>query len=321
MQLKRILVSLLVAMMILSTAVVAVSAEDTVTSATATLDIAVEASTADVEAGDVVEVNVVIKNNPGVRCVLFTLAWDADHVTPVTGADGKVVVATSDIYSFDDSVLDYNGVMINAEDIKFVSDIGNKENITATGTIATLSFKVNDDYKCSDGAIVIAVEGATALDANNEGYVANVTNLELVAHSYVDVAEVPATCTEPGTTAGKKCSVCETTVGVTEIPVAGHSYVDVAEVPATCTTAGKAAGQECSVCGETTGLGEIPALGHKEEPYKETGKKCSVCGEITVEPTVEKNNTVLIVIIIVAVVVVAAAAVIVYFFVIKKKKK
>ncbi|MBQ8338408.1 MAG: hypothetical protein IJY33_04620, partial [Oscillospiraceae bacterium] len=192
--------------------------------------------------------------------------------------------------------------------------------VTATGTVATLSFKVNDDYKCSDGNIVISIEGANALDAANEGYVANVTNLELVAHNYVDVAEVAATCTTAGSTAGKKCADCDVTVGVEEIPATGHSFTDVAEVPATCTTAGTAAGKKCANCDETEGLAEIPALGHKEEAYGEKGDgiKCAVCGEIIKEASVPANLTWLWIVI--AVVVVVAAAAVVYFFVIKKKK-
>ena len=320
MQLKRILVSLLVAIMVLSTAVV-VSAEDVLLSAPATLDIAVESdSTADVAAGDTVEVNVVIKNNPGVRCVLFTLKWTA-NVTPVTGADNKVAVTTSDIFSFEDSVLGNNGVMVGTDNIKFVSDMGNSENVTATGTIVTLSFKVNDNYKCTDGDIVISLEGATALDAANNGYAASVTNLELSAHNYTEVAEVAATCTAAGSTAGKKCADCGTVVGVEEIPATGHNFADVAEVPATCTTAGTAAGKKCADCDATEGLAQIPALGHTEEAYGENGDgiKCAVCGEIIKEATVPTANLTWLWIVIAVVVVVAAAAV-VYFVVIKKKK-
>ena len=46
----------------------------------------------------------------------------------------------------------------------------------------------------------------------------------------------------------------------------GHNYVDVAEVPATCTGKGKTAGKRCAYCGQTkpgtSGFDDIKALGH-----------------------------------------------------------
>ena len=73
MQLKRIFVSLLVAIMMLSLAVITAVAADT---ASATFDVTVEtSSTVDagvktlVSAGDTLEVKVVIKNNPGVAYI------------------------------------------------------------------------------------------------------------------------------------------------------------------------------------------------------------------------------------------------------------
>ncbi len=69
-----------------------------------------------------------------------------------------------------------------------------------------------------------------------------------------------------------------------------HTVVSVAEVPATCTSAGTTAGTMCSVCGETiTGMETIPMLEHdhdvttvtKKASPTERGtieKKCSKCG-------------------------------------------
>ena len=158
--------------------------------------------------------------------------------------------------------------------------------------------------------------------------------IDATGHTSVEVSEKPATCTEAGHKAGKKCSVCgETLSGMEEIPATGHQWdegkvtteptckdkgvktftctvcnetkteaidatghtpVDVAEQPATCTEAGHKAGKKCSVCGETlSGMEEIPAKGHTEvidpaveptctTPGKTEGKHCSVCNAVIV---------------------------------------
>jgi lactocepin len=112
-------------------------------------------------------------------------------------------------------------------------------------------------------------------------------------HTPEDVAEVPATCTEAGTTAGKKCSVCGAILeGIETILPTGHTVVTDEAVAPTCTEDGKTAGAHCSVCNEILVAQEIvKATGHKAEvlPAVEAtctetglteGSRCSVCGEI-----------------------------------------
>ena len=119
--------------------------------------------------------------------------------------------------------------------------------------------------------------------------------IDATGHTPVDVAEQPATCTEPGHTAGTKCSVCGATLsGMEEIPAKGHAEVIDPAVEPTCTTPGKTEGKHCSVCNEVIVAQEvIPAKGHTEvidpaveptctEPGKTEGKHCSVCHEILV---------------------------------------
>ena len=159
--------------------------------------------------------------------------------------------------------------------------------------------------------------------------------IDATGHTSVEVPEKPATCTEAGHKAGKKCSVCgETLSGMEEIPATGHQWdegkvttaptcenagvktytctvcnetkteaidatghtsVEVPEKPATCTEAGHKAGKKCSVCGETlSGMEEIPATGHQWDEGKVTtaptcenaGVKtytCTVCNETKTE--------------------------------------
>ena len=128
--------------------------------------------------------------------------------------------------------------------------------------------------------------------------VCNETKTEAIAatgHTSVEVSEKPATCTEPGRTAGTKCSVCgETLSGMEEIPAKGHTEVIDPAVEPTCTEPGKTEGKHCSVCNAVIVAQEvIPAKGHTEvidpaveptctEPGKTEGKHCSVCNEILV---------------------------------------
>ena len=111
--------------------------------------------------------------------------------------------------------------------------------------------------------------------------VCNETKTEAIAatgHTPVDVAEQPATCTEAGHKAGKKCSVCgKTLTGMEEIPATGHTVVTDSAVDPTCTTPGKTEGKHCSVCNTViVAQEEVPAKGHS---WNE--------GEITTAPTCE----------------------------------
>ena len=94
-------------------------------------------------------------------------------------------------------------------------------------------------------------------------------------HTEVIDAAVEPTCTEPGKTAGKHCSVCnEVLVAQQEVPAKGHTEVEDAAVEPTCTESGKTAGKHCSVCNEVlVAQQEVPAKGHTYE-----NGVCTVCG-------------------------------------------
>ena len=110
--------------------------------------------------------------------------------------------------------------------------------------------------------------------------------LPALGHDYGEWKELKAaTCTEAGTeerTCKRDASHKETR----KIAALGHQEKEVAEIPATCTEPGRSAGTECAVCGEVlSGESELPALGHdygdwitvKEPTYTEEGTEEQVC--------------------------------------------
>ena len=122
----------------------------------------------------------------------------------------------------------------------------------------------------------------------------NFTNI-IENHTEVVDAAVAATCTEPGLTEGKHCSVCNAILLAQQtIPAKGHTEVVDAAVPATCTETGLTEGKHCSVCNEILVAQQtIPAKGHTEavdaavaatctETGLTEGKHCSVCNTILV---------------------------------------
>ena len=116
-------------------------------------------------------------------------------------------------------------------------------------------------------------------------------------HSYGEwKVTTAATCAKEGAKQRTctKCSHKETST----VPTIAHKEVKDAAVAATCTTPGKTEGKHCSVCKKVIVAQQtVKALGHKEVTINGTlptdtasglssGKKCSTCGNITVAQVV-----------------------------------
>ncbi len=135
---------------------------------------------------------------------------------------------------------------------------------------------------------------ATCTEAGEEKRICNrceeeeTREVAALGHTEEVMAAVSATCTEPGLTEGKKCSVCgEILVAQETVAALGHDYHEVegSAVAATCTTAGKHADQKCSRCDSVIEGEAIEALGHdwgewtvvKEATEDEEGLEVRIC--------------------------------------------
>ena len=106
--------------------------------------------------------------------------------------------------------------------------------------------------------------------------------IDPTAHTEVTIPAVEATCTTEGSTAGKKCSACDTVLEApTPVAKKAHTETAIAAKDPTCTAAGNTAGSKCSVCNTIlTATTVVPATGHTwvDDEDNEGAQKCSVCG-------------------------------------------
>lgn len=265
---------------------------------------AADAVTANVEAGsgyagDVIDVSFNLSGNPGVTFFELRLDYDSTVLEPVMAADGKSIKLTDNKLLGGDDILapQFKDGVLGA----FTGgDTLATSNVTTTGKLFTVSFKIKDD---------------AAIGHYNVSFNGNFWSADFAEYSVAPTASVEVLCKHASThvedvtaagcvTEGKQnivCDSCGAVVDTKTIPAAGHKWNEgTVTKEATCTEAGEKT-YTCDVCGETK-TEAIPATGHKgewvvvkEATETETGLKklvCTVCGETEEEiiPVITKET-------------------------------
>ena len=293
MRIKRILTTLLIALMMFSmVAVTSFAAGADAQSDDDSFGLGVEMSSdsalsegfvQNTEEGVTVDFTLKLVNNPGVTSISIDMVYDTDKLSPVA-ENGVINQEAFDSCQFAlsyarDGLIQLDIVGSCFEDCDFIT-FSFKVDASVHGKITSDDLKFTRvQVRGTDSMASHILEGPENADALKEFSVHHANP----ADSWVVTTD--PTCTENGVET-KTCSVC----GYTEtqdVPASGHNYEAVVTAP-TCTEDGFTT-HTCSVCGDSYVDTEVDALGHKWGDWKETKapttsakgestRTCEICG-------------------------------------------
>ena len=113
----------------------------------------IEVSSIEVNAGDVFDLPIELKSNPGVAAMSLNLTYDTDKLELISATDGQILGSSTFLSGKDVTAVPYT---LNWDDL---SD----ENNTGTGTLASLSFKAKDNAVGS-ADVAVAVNQSSTFD-------------------------------------------------------------------------------------------------------------------------------------------------------------
>lgn len=143
------------------------------------------------------------------------------------------------------------------------------EDCTSTGTLLEISFLVPEDAHAGDYTVSFHVYDEECYDSTFRIISVTMPIVTITVgcghENTREVAQQPASCTEPGYTAGIFCQECQTYLsGHEKIEATGHVEMTDEGTAPTCTQPGLSEGKRCSICHEILTAQEVvPALGHR----------------------------------------------------------
>lgn len=253
----------------------------------------------EVKQGDTLVSTVSFETNPGFAAFELHLEFDKDvlEITSIEELNRE---------AFPGSVIFPNNKAENINEMsngKVGMSYGSVEDITTTGAVLKMTFKVKDDAKIGKSEIKVIEENTDATNFDVEDVPVEVVNAEFQVecnHTNLEKNTVEATCTEPGKIE-TVCNECGEVVSTEAIAALGHDFGEyVVTKEATCTEPGEETAT-CTRCGEVV-TKAIPAIGHdvkeweveKEPTETEKGVKkgkCSICGEEITEEIPKLEET------------------------------
>ena len=238
----------------------------------------VESSDSIVYSGEIITVDIVIKQNKG-----FVHSW-------LNVVYGDMVTYVDNSWSTNGTVLNpaklsaaHNpgNTTITVGDVGALMSPGTAEVFSATGKLASMKFQVKEGY---EGPIDIKITADPANTMNSKGemdfgvgcgVLSGVKSIDKATHVHTNepIKGYPATCDEEGLTDGERCTVCqEITTAQKPIPALGHAMAE--SWTQTLAPKCESVGQEQRSC-TRTGCGhtekrEIAATGHDMSDYVQT---------------------------------------------------
>ncbi|MBP3497198.1 MAG: hypothetical protein J6K33_05120, partial [Alistipes sp.] len=279
----RIICSLLfIVMLIFSISMLPVSAIDT-----EAYDViyTLEADASKVDAGDFVKLSVSITKNSGFKYSKVIIDYSDLPVTFVSDKDFPGYDISNSAFDSKALLIKHNGtdkiVNINTGDgMAAIINPDTAPTYDATGLVAVLFFKVNDDF---DGKITFTLEVADMIPKANVSAIGGEVTVSSVcegAHTHVPVVDeaVAPTCTETGLTEGSHCDICkEVLVPQETVGELHHDYEYHDGKEPTCTEEGYNDYATCSRC-DFSNKEVKEKLGHSIQAIAERAPTCTEPG-------------------------------------------
>ena len=235
------------------------------------------------KAGNEIEVTVDLSTNPGLTVLGLRVAYDSEYLTLKNVVDGGIFekLEKSQTYDVNPYVLNFSSATAESA-------------VTATGTLATMTFEVAEDAPGGETEIICTIKEAYDFDLNDvsmDGDKITVAVDGVHQHSLTKVEAKEATCAIAGNNEYYTCScgkvfkdaegMTETTVEAETIAAKGHTWDDgvVTKEPTEDTEGEKTFTCIVEGCG-TTKTEPIPALdhAHKLTPVEAKEATCTQKG-------------------------------------------